>query len=135
MKENKEKIISDAFLLISEHEKHAKKMWIYSFVTIMAGIIFIAIYIYGQIKANETMELSRVAYESTYNTEVGRLIGEIVDTKINYLRAEISYRYNIFGIFGGMIFWVGVGSILHRKQKIKQLHIIKGVVCLIEKNS
>ncbi len=135
MEENKEKIINDAFALIAEHEKHAKKMWILSLCSIIVGIIFIAFFAYSQIQANEFMELSKKAYESTYNTEVGKLIGGIVDTKINYLRAEIKYRNDVFGIIGGMILGIGIGSIFHRKQKIKQLHIIKGIVYLIEKNS
>ncbi len=135
MEENKEKIINDALALIAEHEKHAERTRMLSLCPFVAGFVLIAVFAYGQIKANELRKISTEAFKFTYDTEVGRMINDIVDTKINLLRNELKLRNSFTGIIGGTIFGLGIGMLMTRKQKIKQIQVIKNIVYLIEKNS
>lgn len=133
METKKDDLVNEALELVSEREKFAKNMHIYSWCAIVLALFLTGIFVYGQIKAGDIRSHADMLYEKHQDSEAAKLINKIVSRRIDLLHAELKLRYHVSGMVGAVLLGLGIAGLLTRKQKIREARVFKGIIQLVGK--
>ena len=127
--------IKEALELVAEQEKYAEYSRVLSWGAIVVGVFVLGVFAYGQIKANEIQTRNKEYLSEIQDNDSMKQVANIVDTKIDLLRAEIKLRTSVSGIAGGVLLGVGIAGLFGRKKKNKQISVIKAIIHRIDNDS
>ena len=135
MDEVEDNSLEDARQLVRDYEVRTKRSFYLSILIIFLGFLMIGIFAYSQSKAEEVRAIGASLAQQAEQSELTKLLNNIVDKKIDLLRHEIKLRYNISGVLGGVMIGAGITGLFGYKRRCRQARAIRSVINRVSKDS
>lgn len=135
MEPSKNSVVDEARQLIGEYEKQTKRLFFAYLVMAVASLVLIGVFAYGQIKADEIQKRGAAVLDAAHQSDALMAVNRMIDVKIDLLRAEMHLRGSSTGIIGSVFLGLAIAGLLNRKRRIRQAHVLRGIVGLVSKDS